>query len=417
MLLEAILSRDNMKMAYKQVKRNRGCAGIDDMEVDELQPMLMDSWMFIRAEILEGSYLPKPVKRVEIPKPSGGTRKLGIPTVLDRLIQQAISQQLVKICDAGFSENSYGYRPGRNAHMAVKQAQKFLNEGYAQVVEIDLAKFFDTVNHDYLMHVLGELIEDKRVLQLIRKYLQAGVQLGGIAKPNEQGTPQGGPISPILSNILLDKLDKELEKRGHRFVRYADDICIFVRSRRAGERVLKSIGKFLETKLKLTINAEKSGVKAPHRAKLLGFSFYALNGKPYRIRIHPESIKSVARKVREITTKTRSVKLEDRINRLNWLITGWVNYFKIADCKDIKSKLGSWSRSRLRYCIWKTWKRVRTRIRELIALGVEKSKAYQFGCTRLGGWRICHSPILTTTITKQYLEKLGYKGFEAVYLK
>ena len=417
MLLEDILSRENMKAAFRQVKRNKGCAGIDNIEIDELQPILRDSWVFIKAELLGGSYRPQPVKRVEIPKPAGGTRKLGIPTVLDRLIQQAIGQQLVELYDDSFSESSFGYRPSRGAHLAVRQAQTYINQGYKSIVEIDLAKFFDTVNHDYLMHVLSKRIKDKRVLKLIRRYLEAGVQLDDIVKPNEKGTPQGGPISPILSNILLDELDKELEKRGHRFVRYADDICIFVKSARAGKRVLESIGRFLAMKLKLTVNTEKSGVSVPHKVKLLGFGFYWSKGD-CRIRIHQESIKNITNKVREITRKTRSEALESRINKLNWLIGGWVNYFKLADCKSAMSKLDSWCRSKLRYCIWKTWKRVRTRIRELVKLGVEKSKAFQFACTRLGGWRICHSPILMFTLTKKYLEdELGYIGFESRYLK
>ena len=245
MLLEQILSRDNLKAAYKQVKRNRGCAGVDGTTVDELRHVLWDSWAFIKADILNGTYIPSPVKRVEIPKPNGGSRSLGIPTTLDRLIQQAMNQELMKLYDEDFSESSFGYRPNRGAHEAIRQAQEYLNKGYEWVVEIDLQKFFDTVNHDCLMNILTEKIEDKRVLRLIRRYLQSGIQLGDVVKPNEQGTPQGGPLSPVLSNILLDILDKELEKRGHCFIRYADDICIFVRSRKAGARVLQSISKFL----------------------------------------------------------------------------------------------------------------------------------------------------------------------------
>jgi group II intron reverse transcriptase/maturase len=416
MLLEEILSRENMKAALKQVESNKGCAGIDGIKFDELRAVLHDSWVFIRAEILEGSYIPNPVKRVEIPKPNGGTRNLGIPTVLDRLIQQAISQQLSKRYDKDFSENSYGYRPNRSAKMAVLQAQKYLNEGYACAIEIDLEKFFDTVNHDHLMHVLSERIEDKRVLKLIRAYLKSGVQLGDIVKPNEQGTPQGGPLSPLLSNILLDKLDKELEKRGHRFVRYADDICIYVRSRKAGERVLKSVSGFLAMKLKLKVHEGKSGVRKPYQTKLLGFSFFAYKGT-YRIRVHKDSYEKVKREIRAITRKSRSMNLEGRIGLLNWQIGGWVSYFKIAECKQAMSELDSWARSKLRYCIWKTWKRVRTRIRELVKLGADKLTAIRHGMTRLGGWRVCHSPILTTTLTNMHLKKLGYQGFMARYLK
>ena len=418
MLLEDILSKENARAACKRVIQNKGCAGIDGMGIEELKPMLNETWAFLKAEILEGSYQPKPVKRVEIPKPGGGTRKLGIPTVLDRFIQQAISQLLTKRCDSKFSESSYGYRPNRRAQGAVMQAQKYLSEGYVHVVEIDIAKFFDAVQHDFLMHVLSEQIEDKRVLKLIRKYLQAGVQMGDIVKPNEQGTPQGGPISPILSNIVLDKLDKELEKRGHRFVRYADDICIFVRSERAGKRVLESIGKFLKVKLKLTVNAEKSGVKRPHQAKLLGFKFSRSKDGAYEIRIHQESIETVKRKVREITNKNKPMKLENRIKGLNRLIAGWMNYFKIADGKWDLGSLDSWCRSKLRYCIWVTWKLVRTRIRELKKLGMAHRDAVKCGCTRRGGWRVCHTFILCTTLTNRYMrEKVGYIGFEEVYLK
>lgn len=416
MLLEQILSRDNLKAAYKQVKRNRGCAGVDGTTVDELRHVLWDSWAFIKADILNGTYIPSPVKRVEIPKPNGGSRSLGIPTTLDRLIQQAMNQELMKLYDEDFSESSFGYRPNRGAHEAIRQAQEYLNKGYEWVVEIDLQKFFDTVNHDCLMNILTEKIEDKRVLRLIRRYLQSGIQLGDVVKPNEQGTPQGGPLSPVLSNILLDILDKELEKRGHCFIRYADDICIFVRSRKAGARVLQSISKFLAKRLKLKVNSEKSRVSKPREIKLLGFGFYKYKGN-YRIRVHRKSYEKVKSEIRKISHKNRQLSMDDRIKRLNWLIVGWVNYFKIADCKGYMSELDSWVRSKLRYCVWKTWKRVRTRIRELIRLGIEKSTAIVQGLTRLGGWRICHSPILQCTLTDKYWKDLGYIGFVAAYQK
>ena len=415
-MLEQILSRDNLSAAYKQVKRNRGCAGVDGITVDELRTVLWDSWAFIKADILDGTYIPSPVKRVEIPKPNGGKRSLGIPTVLDRLIQQATNQVLMKVYDEDFSESSFGYRPNRGAHKAIRQAQAYLNEGYAQVVEIDLQKFFDTVNHDRLMSILAEEIKDKRVLRLIRKYLQSGIQLGDVVKPNEQGTPQGGPLSPLLSNILLDVLDKELEKRGHRFIRYADDICIFVRSKKAGERVLRSISKFLASELKLKINSEKSGVSKAPRIKLLGFGFYK-HRETYRIRVHQKSYDRVKDEIRKISCKSRSMSMEDRIRRLNWLITGWVNYFKIADCKSHMCELDSWVRCRLRNCVWKTWKRIRTRIKELIRLGIEKSEAVALGFTRLGGWRICHTPLVQKALPDKYWKDLGYVGFMATYQK
>ena len=341
MLLEEILSRESMQAAYKQVMRNKGSAGVDGETVEQLQSYLWAHWATIKTGILSGTYKPQAVKRVEISKPNGGKRLLGIPTVKDRLIQQAISHQLVKLYDKEFSEFSYGFRPGKSAHMAVLQAQQYLNDGYKWVVEIDLEKFFDTVNQDRLMSLLSRKIEDKRVLQLIRRYLQSGVQVDNTIEPSFEGTPQGSPMSPVLSNIILDELDKELESRGHKFVRYADDFCIFTKSERSGTRVSASVSIFIEKKLKLRVNRIKSCLSQPHKVKLLGYGFYQQKGT-YRLKIHRTSFKKIKLKVKEITRKTWPIKLEDRITSLKSVIRGWVQYFKYADCRTSLEHLDSW---------------------------------------------------------------------------
>jgi len=416
MLLEEILSRENLQVAYKQVMRNKGSAGVDGQTVENLQSYLWDNWANIKTEILAGTYRPFPVKRVEIPKPNGGRRLLGIPTVIDRLIQQAIGQQMSKQWNESFSEFSYGFRPGKSAHMAVKQAQTYLNEGYIWVVEIDLEKFFDTVNQDRLMCLLSRRIDDKRVLRLIRRFLQSGVQIGNTVEQTQEGTPQGSPMSPILSNIILDELDKELEKRGHKFVRYADDFCIFTKSKRAGERVMSSINSFLEKRLKLRVNLDKSRVSRPRVVKLLGYAFYWRKGM-YRLRIHPTSYKKIKMKIKGITRKTWPIKFEDRIATLRIVIRGWVEYFKLSESLTPLENLDFWVRRRLRYCLWETWKTNRTKIRELRRLGASVENAFAWGNTRLGGWRICRSFILHTTLSNEYFAKRGYVGFVEVYSK
>ncbi|WP_278293528.1 group II intron reverse transcriptase/maturase [Caloranaerobacter azorensis] len=331
-LLEQILHSDNLNKAYKKVKKNRGSHGIDGMKIDELLSFLKQHGGALVEEIAMEKYKSQSVRRVEIPKPNGGVRLLGIPTVVDRFIQQAIAQVLIEVYDKEFSENSYRFRPGRNAHMAVKKAKEYINEGYTWVVDIDLEKFFDRVNHDILMSILARKIKDERVLRLIRKYLESGVMIGRLYTKTEEGTPQGGPISPILSNILLDVLDKELEARGHKFIRYADDCNIYVKSQRAGKRVMKSITKFLEKKLKLKVNKEKSAVDRPWRRKFLGFSFY-LKDDEIRIRPHEKSIKRLKDKIRKITNRNIGISMETRIQKLNLLVVGWVNYFKVVDMK------------------------------------------------------------------------------------
>lgn len=415
-MLEQILSRQNMRHAYKRVVSNKGAAGVDGVQTSELRSVLAEQWPYIKAEIAEGSYRPEPVRRVEIPKPNGGTRKLGVPTTTDRLIQQGVQQVLSAYYEPTFSEYSYGFRPGRSAHQAIEQALCYVNEGYSYVVDIDLEKFFDTVGHDYLMNLLSQKITDKALLKLIRRYLQAGVMEDGVVSPNRQGTPQGGPLSPLLSNILLDLLDKELEKRGHRFVRYADDCSIYVRSRRAGERVLASITRFIEKELKLKVNRKKSGVRPAHRMNLLGYGFYRTK-EGYRLRIAPRSISRLKGKLRELTRKNRPVPMKQRLEQLTQLCRGWISYFKLADARSRLSRIDEWVRSRLRYCIWTQWKRVRTRFKALVRLGVDRRNAYVWANTRKGGWHTAHSYVLTGTVTNARLRQKGYIPLMEMYSK
>lgn len=413
-LLERILARENMILAMKRVIRNKGSHGIDGMRVDELRPYIIENWHSIRQKLLEGRYKPSPVRRVEIPKPDGGVRLLGIPTVLDRLIQQAIAQELNKIYDPTFSESSYGFRPNKSAKQAILKAREYINEGNKWVVDMDLEKFFDKVNHDILMERLSRKIKDKRMLKLIRAYLESGVMLNGIKINSEEGTPQGGPLSPLLTNILLDEVDKELEKRGHKFCRFADDCNIYVKSEKAGKRVMESIKEIIECRLKLKVNEKKSAVDLVSRRKFLGFSFYF--GKDgVSIRIHEKSYNRFKEKIREITNRNTGVSNIYRINRLNEYTVGWINYFAVANATIKIRDLERWIRRRLRACIWKQWKRVRTRGRNLIKLGVAESKAWQFANTRKGYWRISNSPILDITLNNKYLENLGYKSISKRY--
>jgi RNA-directed DNA polymerase len=415
-MIEEILSRENMTKALKRVETNKGASGVDGMTVDKLRPYLNEQWSFIKAEILEGTYKPSPVRKVEIPKPDGSKRMLGIPTVLDRLIQQAIAQRLEIMYDKGFSENSFGFRPNKSAHQAVGRVQEYLNLGYKTAIEFDLEKFFDRVNHDRLMTTLVRRIDDKRLLKLIRKYLRTGIMEAGKVNSRTEGTPQGSPLSPILSNIVLDELDKELEKRGHKFVRYADDLSIYVRSAKASERVKESITRFIEGKLKLKVNRTKSRISRPNESSLLGFSFYK-DKDGWQIRISEKSYLKFKKKAKELTSRRWSIAMKDRLIRLNRLTRGWVNYFRIAKCQSRLSKLDSWIRFRLRMCIWKTWKKVRTRIANLTKLGYDKVRAIMYGNTRKGYCRVAHSQILTYKLTKDYFTDLGYTTLESVYLK
>lgn len=406
-LMERILDRDNLNGAVKRVIRNKGSHGIDGMQVDELLPYLKEHGLSIVSELRGGTYHPQPVKKVAIPKPDGGTRELGIPTVIDRWIQQSVAQVLTHVFDPGFSEASYGFRPGRSAHMALKAALQHISDGHRYVVDIDLEKFFDRVNHDILMGIIAKKVEDKRVLKLIRFYLEAGIMINGVKVKSQEGTPQGGPLSPLLSNILLDELDKELERRGHRFCRYADDCNVYVKSRRAGERVMRSIRRFIEDRLKLKVNEQKSAVDSPMKRKFLGYSFYNTRGQ-YKLRVHAKSFERLKDKIRDITNRNTSMNFETRVRRLTEVTRGWVNYFILADMKNHLKQLDEWVRRRLRACIWKTWKRIRTRYVNLKKLGIPENKAWEFANTRKGYWRISNSPIVNCAITNARLEKRGY---------
>lgn len=381
--LERILSRENLFIAMNRVCSNKGSHGVDGMTVYELKQFLKTNWIQIREDIFNDEYRPMPVRRVEIPKPNGGTRLLGIPTVLDRFIQQAIAQELNNIYDEKFSESSFGFRPRRGAKQAIKQAESYINEGFRWVVDIDLEKFFDRVNHDILMYKLSRNIKDKRVLKLIRRYLQSGIMINGIVVTNEEGTPQGGPLSPLLSNIMLDELDKELEKRGHRFCRYADDCNIYVKSNRAGERVMLGITEFIENKLKLKVNIRKSAVERPWKRKFLGFTLGLMFGKAYSS-ISKQSLEKHKGKLRDILSRSKPMTLEQRITKLNQVNIGWINYYGIAKCKGIVMQLDNWIRKRLRMCIWKQCKKVRTRYKNLKKLGLNHYQAIKFANTRKG---------------------------------
>ncbi len=406
-LLEWILSRDNLNLAYKRVKANKGSHGVDGMKVDELLSFLKQHGETLRQSILVGEYVPQPVRRVEIPKPDGGVRLLGIPTVVDRLIQQAMAQELNKIFDPDFSENSYGFRTKKSAHQAVIAARGYIEQGYRWTVDIDLEKFFDRVNHDKLMSLVARKVKDKRVLKLIRKYLESGIMLNGVKVKSEEGTPQGGPLSPLLANVMLDDLDKELEKRGHKFCRYADDCNIYVKSKKAGERVMESITEYIENVLKLKINRTKSAVDKPSRRKFLGFSFYIRKGIARNF-IHKKPVERFKEKVREITSRSNGKSMDWRKEALNYLVTGWVNYFRIADMKTVAEELDQWIRRRIRMCYWKQWKKISTKHDELVKLGVDNQKAWEFANTRKSYWRTSASFILSTSLTNQYLEEQGF---------
>lgn len=414
-LLEIILHKRNLHEAYKRVKKNNGSHGVDGMKVEELLPYLKLNVDKLIEEILNGTYKPQPVRRVEIPKDNGKKRLLGIPTVIDRLIQQAIAQVLNKVVDENFSEYSYGFRPNRSAHMALKQSLKFINNGYRYIVDLDLERFFDTVQHDKLMGLLAKRIEDKRVLKLIRAYLNSGIMINGVEVISDEGTPQGGPLSPLLSNILLDELDKELQKRNHKFCRYADDCNIFVKSERAGKRVLKSITQFLEKRLKLIVNQGKSTVAPACKIKFLGYSYYYSKGKA-QLRVHQCSFEKFKNKIRIATNRNVSMNFQYRLKKLAETTTGWINYYKLANMEKRLKEIEEWTRRRLRACIWKTWKKIKTRFKNLMKLGVKRQKAWEFANTRKGYWRIANSPVLKKTITNQRLINHGFKSLLQQYM-
>ena len=404
-LMEEMCQRENLWKALKRVQANKGAPGVDGMNVRQLPKYLKRHWPKIREQLLAGTYRPQPVKRVEIPKPDGGVRKLGIPTALDRFIQQAVLQVLQERWDRTFSEHSYGFRPGRSAHQAVAQAQAYIAEGYGYTVDIDLEKFFDRVNHDMLMGRIAKRVEDKRMLKLIRAFLNAGVMENGLVSPSEEGTPQGGPLSPLLSNLVLDDLDKELERRGLRFVRYADDCNIYVRSRRAGERVMQSITRFITRKLKLKVNESKSAVARPAERKFLGFSF--TRGKKPKRRIAPKSLLRFKKRIRELTKRNRGVSLARMVAQLRLYLTGWRGYFGFCETPSVFANLDSWIRRRLRCFQWKQWRRGKTRFAELRKRGVGKDLAAQTAGSSRGPWHLSRSPALNIALPGAYFDSLG----------
>lgn len=413
-LLEQILTDENLNLAYRQVKRNKGAGGIDRMQVDELLPYLKEHQNELVQTLRDGKYRPSPVRRVEIPKENGKTRKLGIPTVVDRLIQQAICQILTPIYEHKFSDNSYGFRPGRSAHDALRKCQTNITEGYKYVVDMDLEKYFDTVNQSRLIQILSETIRDGRVISLIHKFLQAGVMVGGMFENSPEGVPQGGPLSPLLGNVMLNECDWELERRGHRFVRYADDLMVFCKSKKAATRTLDRILPFIEGKLFLKVNREKTKVAHVYYVKYLGYSFYIYRGEG-RLRIHPKSVKKLKDKIREVTGRSNGMGIEERKSRLNSVVRGWMNYFKLADAKKILEGLDEWIRRRIRMVTWKRWKRIRTRFENLKRAGLDRKRAWMWANTRKGYWRVANSPILTRAIPNNLLKRAGYLSLMECY--
>lgn len=415
-LLEQILSPTNLNLAYKKVKSNKGSGGVDKMEVESLKDYLVKNKQELLSSILGDKYRPNPVRRVEIPKDINKKRLLGIPTVVDRVIQQAIQQILSPIYERQFSDSSYGFRPRRSAHQALQQSKANITAGYKYAVDMDLEKFFDKVNQSKLIEILSRTIKDGRVISLIHKYLNAGVIVGGKFESTKLGVPQGGPLSPLLSNIMLNELDKELELRGHRFVRYADDLVIFTKSKRSANRVLTSIVSFIEKKLQLKVNKQKTKVAYISRIKFLGYSFYMNRGKA-RLRVPPKSITKMKERIRVLTSRSNGWGNARRKEKLTTFIRGWINYFKLADMKSLLLNIDEWYRRRLRMVIWKQWKRIRTRLRNLIKLGVPKHKAWEFANTRKGYWNTAKSPIMSRTLTNARLYDAGYLFFTDYYRK
>jgi RNA-directed DNA polymerase len=400
-MMERIVAPSNIREAYRRVKRNGGCPGVDGMSVEELLELLRDHWQQIRKALLDGAYMPSPVKRHELPKPGGGTRVLGIPTVLDRLIQQAVLQVLQPEWDPTFSEFSFGFRPGRSAHQALDTARDHYSAGYHRVVDLDLEKFFDRVNHDKMMSLVRARIADRRVRRLIRRYLQAGMLSGDAYIPRSEGTPQGGPLSPLLANLLLDQLDRELEKRGHRFVRYADDVSIYVKSERAGRRVLQSVSDFLTRKLKLKVNKSKSQVARPRHCSLLGFSI----GKAGRVFVSDKSIRRLKDRIRELTGRNRGRRIEQIIREVAEYLQGWRQYFNYAYNKQKFRELTAWIKRRLRCYMWKQWGRAG--YRELRKRGVSRDLAWNTCKSHHGPWRLSRSPALAYALTTRYFVEQG----------
>jgi RNA-directed DNA polymerase len=406
-LMEAVVERSNMTEALHRVEKNGGSAGIDGMNVGDLRAYLKEQWPGIKDELLSGDYRPKPVRRVEIPKPDGkGMRKLGIPTVVDRLIQQAVHQVMEPVFDPEFSESSYGFRRGRSAHDAVKQAREYVREGRRWVVDLDLEKFFDRVNHDILMSRVARKVKDKRVLKLIRRYLQAGAMEEGLTTASREGTPQGGPLSPLLSNIMLDDLDKELERRGHKFCRYADDSNVYVRSKHAGERVMETLTRFLERKLKLKVNRDKSAIDQPWKRKFLGYSMTA--HREAKLKVAKQSVKRIRVKLKELFRAGKGRNLERFIREdLNPVLRGWVNYFSLSETRGVFEELDGWLRRRLRCMLWKQWKRTHTRFKRLRARGLDEVRAWKSATNGRGSWWNSGASHMNQAFPRSYFDRLG----------
>jgi RNA-directed DNA polymerase len=407
-LIKRIISRENMNLAFQKVKRNKGAAGVDEKDIEATRLYLKEHGQEILRLIQDGKYKPQAVRRVEIPKPNGGTRNLGIPTVTDRVIQQAIIQVLTPIFEKQFSPYSFGFRPNKSAHQAIEQARLYIEGGYQYVVDMDLEKFFDKVQHDKLMSIVSKTITDKPTLKLIRRYLQSGVMENGVVSVNKEGTPQGGPLSPLLSNIILNELDKELENRGHKFVRYADDCNIYVKSQKAGERVMGGVTDFIEKKLKLKVNKEKSAVGKPRARIFLGMSFYQWK-RQTRVYVPKKSKKRFEDKLKKLTNRNWGVGMEYRILKLNQLIHGWGNYFKIADIKRYAYEIDAHIRRRLRACRWKEWKKSKTKYRNLKKLGVNSNSAWRCANSRKGIWRNSNNPVMDFAMNNKYWQEQGLK--------
>lgn len=417
-LMERILSRENLNRAYTQVKRNNGAPGIDGMTVEAALPWLREHRDGLLQSIREGSYRPSPVRRKEIPKPDGsGVRKLGIPTVVDRVIQQAIAQQLQPLFEPLFSDGSYGYRPGRSAQQAIRKVKVYAEQGYGYAVEIDLSKYFDTLNHELLLNLLRDQIPDKRVIDLIKKYLKSGVMENGIRRTTEEGSPQGGPLSPLLANIYLNEYDQEMESRGVTVIRYADDIVVLAKSKRAAMRLLESSRTYLEQKLKLQMNTQKSkvvSVVAQKHFKFLGFAL-GKNGSGVYVRVHRQSLTKAKKKLKELTSRSQGRNARQVMENVKVYIRGWIGYFYVADMKRILQSWNEWLRRRMRMYIWKQWKKPRTKVQNLRKLGIPEWQAYQWGNTRLGYWRIAGSAVLNRSVTNEKLAQAGYYDFPAQY--
>jgi len=415
-LMEAVVAAGNMRSALRKVRSNKGSPGVDGMTVEQLGEHLMAAWPKLREDLLNGEYRPSPIRRVDIPKPDGGTRQLGIPTVVDRMVQQALLQVLEPLYDPTFSPSSYGFRPGKSAQQALEAAKQYVSAGYNWVVDMDLEKFFDRVNHDILMGRLARRIGDKRVLRLIRRYLQAGIMVDGVVMSRDEGTPQGGPLSPLLANILLDDLDKDLEHRGHRFCRYADDCNIYVQSKRAGQRVMASVTEYLERKLKLRVNQDKSAVARPKARKFLGQRVLGGSTHTY-LGIHPKSVLRAKKRIRLTTKRNRGASLEQVLRELGQFTNGWVNYHRYTRCSTLLKQMDEWIRRRLRVYIWKQWKTWRNRGAQMRKLGVPRFLAYGVAYNNEGPWKSAGTPAMTRAFPNARLTEMGFRSLHERYVK